>query len=107
MMSQRKVFLIDHHPGYISWEGYLENRKRVEANVAWSESKVAAQQNWVRLCHPACCVAIGADGGPFRIVCSVSHEQGRTSHAHAWIEFLIKDEAAGCVQSRPPVVGVL
>ena len=31
--------LVDHHPGYISWEEYLENRRRLEANVAWSESE--------------------------------------------------------------------
>jgi DNA invertase Pin-like site-specific DNA recombinase len=34
-----KVLLVDHHPGYISWEEYLENRRRMEANVAWSESE--------------------------------------------------------------------
>lgn len=34
-----KVLLVDHHPGYISWEEYLENRRRLEANVAWSESE--------------------------------------------------------------------
>ena len=28
-----KMLLVDHHPGYISWEEYLENR-RLEANVA-------------------------------------------------------------------------
>src|SRR5580704_13200994 len=34
-----KVLLVDHHPGYISWEEYLENRRRLEANVAWSDSE--------------------------------------------------------------------
>jgi hypothetical protein len=29
-----KVLVIDHHPGYISWEKYLENQQRMEANVA-------------------------------------------------------------------------
>lgn len=27
---------MDHHPGYISWEEYVENQKRLEANVAWA-----------------------------------------------------------------------
>jgi DNA invertase Pin-like site-specific DNA recombinase len=30
-----KVLLLDHHSGYISWEKYLENQQRLEANVAW------------------------------------------------------------------------
>ena len=34
-----KVLLVDHHPGYIRWEEYLENRRRLEANVAWSGSE--------------------------------------------------------------------
>ena len=34
-----KCCLLDHHPGYISWEEYLENQKRLEANVAWSGSE--------------------------------------------------------------------
>jgi hypothetical protein len=28
--------LLDHHPGYISWEEYVENQKRLEANVAFA-----------------------------------------------------------------------
>ena len=28
--------LVDHHPGYISWEEYVENQKRLEANVAFA-----------------------------------------------------------------------
>jgi len=31
-----KVLLLNHHPGYISWEEYLENQGRLEANVAWA-----------------------------------------------------------------------
>jgi len=31
-----KVLLLNHHPGYISWEEYLENQERLEANVAWA-----------------------------------------------------------------------
>jgi len=31
--------LIGHHPGYISWEEYLENQKRLEANVAMYEGE--------------------------------------------------------------------
>jgi hypothetical protein len=27
------------HPGYISWEEYLENQRRLEANVAWGEGE--------------------------------------------------------------------
>ena len=34
-----KVLLIDHHPGYISWEEYLENQQRLEANVASYEKE--------------------------------------------------------------------
>jgi hypothetical protein len=34
-----KVLLMDHHPGYISWEEYLENQRQLEANVAWSGSE--------------------------------------------------------------------
>jgi hypothetical protein len=30
---------MDHHPGYISWEEYLENQRQLEANVAWSSSE--------------------------------------------------------------------
>jgi DNA invertase Pin-like site-specific DNA recombinase len=33
------VLLIDHHPGYISWEEYLENQRRLEANVAWGDGE--------------------------------------------------------------------
>jgi DNA invertase Pin-like site-specific DNA recombinase len=32
--NEWKVLLIGHHPGYISWEEYLENQQRMEANVA-------------------------------------------------------------------------
>ena len=34
-----KVLLVDHHSGYISWEEYLENQQRLEANVAWGDSE--------------------------------------------------------------------
>jgi DNA invertase Pin-like site-specific DNA recombinase len=34
-----KVLLIGHHPGYISWEDYLENQQRLEANLASYESE--------------------------------------------------------------------
>ena len=34
-----KVLLVDHHPGYISWEEYLENQRRLEAKVAWSDGE--------------------------------------------------------------------
>jgi hypothetical protein len=30
---------VDHHPGYISWEEYLENQRRLEANVAWGDGE--------------------------------------------------------------------
>jgi DNA invertase Pin-like site-specific DNA recombinase len=34
-----KVLLVDQHPGYISWEEYLENQRRLEANVAWGDGE--------------------------------------------------------------------
>jgi DNA invertase Pin-like site-specific DNA recombinase len=34
--SEWKVLLVDHHSGYISWEEYVENQRRLEANVAWA-----------------------------------------------------------------------
>ena len=37
--NEWKVLLIGHHPGYISWEEYLENQQRLEANVAVYESE--------------------------------------------------------------------
>jgi DNA invertase Pin-like site-specific DNA recombinase len=33
--NEWKVLLFDHHPGYISWEEYVDNQQRLEANVAW------------------------------------------------------------------------
>jgi hypothetical protein len=30
---------VDHHSGYISWEEYLENQRRLEANVAWGDGE--------------------------------------------------------------------
>jgi DNA invertase Pin-like site-specific DNA recombinase len=35
--NEWKVLLVDHHSGYISWEDYLENQRRLEANVAWGD----------------------------------------------------------------------
>jgi hypothetical protein len=37
--NEWKVLLVGHHPGYISWEEYLENQKRLEANVASYEGE--------------------------------------------------------------------
>jgi DNA invertase Pin-like site-specific DNA recombinase len=37
--NEWKVLLIGHHPGYISWEEYLENQHRMEANVASYEGE--------------------------------------------------------------------
>jgi hypothetical protein len=37
--NELKVLLIGHHPGYISWEEYLENQQRLEANVASYEGE--------------------------------------------------------------------
>jgi DNA invertase Pin-like site-specific DNA recombinase len=37
--NEWKVLLVGHHPGYISWEEYLENQQRLEANVAWTDSE--------------------------------------------------------------------
>ena len=36
-----KVLLIGHHPGYISWEEYLENQQRLEDNVASYEGEAS------------------------------------------------------------------
>lgn len=33
------VLLVDHHSGYISWEDYSENQRRLEANVAWGDGE--------------------------------------------------------------------
>jgi DNA invertase Pin-like site-specific DNA recombinase len=35
--NEWKVLLVDHHSGYIGWEEYLENQRRLEANVAWAD----------------------------------------------------------------------
>jgi DNA invertase Pin-like site-specific DNA recombinase len=37
--NEWKVLLVGHHPGYISWEEYLENQQRLEANVALYEGE--------------------------------------------------------------------
>jgi DNA invertase Pin-like site-specific DNA recombinase len=37
--NEWKVLLLGHHPGYISWEEYLENQQRLEANVALYEGE--------------------------------------------------------------------
>ena len=37
--NEWKVLLLGHHPGYISWEEYLENQQRLEANVAMYEGE--------------------------------------------------------------------
>ena len=37
--NEWKVLLVDHHSGYISWEEYLENQRRLEANVAWADGE--------------------------------------------------------------------
>jgi DNA invertase Pin-like site-specific DNA recombinase len=37
--NEWKVLLLGHHPGYISWEEYLENQQRMEANVAMYEGE--------------------------------------------------------------------
>jgi DNA invertase Pin-like site-specific DNA recombinase len=37
--NEWKVLLIGHHPGYISWEEYLQNQQRMEANVALYEGE--------------------------------------------------------------------
>jgi len=36
-----KVLLVDHHPGYISWKEYAENRRRLEANVARTQGEAS------------------------------------------------------------------
>jgi len=37
--NEWNVLLIGHHPGYISWEEYLQNQQRMEANVALYEGE--------------------------------------------------------------------
>ena len=37
--NEWKILITDHHPGYISWEEYLENQRRLEANVAWADGE--------------------------------------------------------------------
>jgi DNA invertase Pin-like site-specific DNA recombinase len=37
--SEWKVLIVDHHPGYMSWEEYTENQRQLEANVAWTGSE--------------------------------------------------------------------
>jgi DNA invertase Pin-like site-specific DNA recombinase len=37
--NEWKVLLVDNHSGYISWEEYLENQRRLEANVAWGDGE--------------------------------------------------------------------
>src|SRR5271156_3841331 len=37
--NEWKVLLVDHHSGYISWEEYLENLRRLEANVPWGDGE--------------------------------------------------------------------
>src|ERR1700757_2234425 len=32
--NEWKVLIVDHHPGYMSWEEYKENQQQLEANVA-------------------------------------------------------------------------
>ena len=32
-IDQWKVFIKDHHPSYISWDGYLSNQKRLSENI--------------------------------------------------------------------------
>jgi DNA invertase Pin-like site-specific DNA recombinase len=33
--SEWKVLLLDRHPRYITWEEYVENQQKLEANLAW------------------------------------------------------------------------
>lgn len=37
--NEWKVLLVDHHPGYMSWEQYVENQRQLEANVAWASGE--------------------------------------------------------------------
>jgi DNA invertase Pin-like site-specific DNA recombinase len=34
-MGEWAVLIVDHHPGYISWEEYLRNQEQLEANGGW------------------------------------------------------------------------
>ena len=44
---------------------------------------------------------------PLGIVGGVAHEQGRAGHGETGAEFLVEHQAAGGMQSRAPIVGVL
>jgi DNA invertase Pin-like site-specific DNA recombinase len=57
-----KVLLIGHHPGYISWEEYLENQQRLEANVASFEGEGSGAAKLGAAYYPVCCAAVGAAG---------------------------------------------
>jgi hypothetical protein len=37
--NEWKVLLVDHHPGYISWEEYWENKRRLQTNLAWGDGE--------------------------------------------------------------------
>jgi DNA invertase Pin-like site-specific DNA recombinase len=39
-MDQWEVLIRDHHPGYITWDDYLENRKILEANQTNGEDRI-------------------------------------------------------------------
>ena len=37
--EQWKILITDHHPGYISWEEYVNNQRRLEANSVWTDGE--------------------------------------------------------------------
>jgi hypothetical protein len=54
--------LIGHHPGYISWEEYLENKQRLEANVALYEGEGSGAAKLGTALLSGCCAAAAAAG---------------------------------------------
>jgi uncharacterized repeat protein (TIGR03803 family) len=55
--EERKVLLVDHHPGYISWKDYAENQRRLEANVARTQGEASGAAKVGRPYYRDCCAA--------------------------------------------------
>ncbi|MHC4458679.1 MAG: recombinase family protein [Planctomycetota bacterium] len=64
-MEEWEVLLKDHHPGYISWETYLENKAVLEANLTWKQNTPSPPREGVALLQG---IAIcGCCGRKFRV----------------------------------------
>jgi hypothetical protein len=60
--NEWKVLLVGHHPGYISWEEYLENQNVWRPMWHGPTVKAAVQLSLRPLCYPAYCAAVDAAG---------------------------------------------